>query len=296
MDWGHGLRNRENFRAVWMSWSEHLTIFILDPLTATYGALARGTALWGLLARPKQPTLLWHVAVWQRSRDGRTLWPKHCWELAEASRRFGNVSRCLQSTKEARKLLRTGGTLTSVARADMLEAFVFLDKGELGEAEPLFLALGEDESQTLAIAARVQLGLLLVQRELGHVERVAEELGRLFEAVSDEDLSLRLEVAYHLAKAYRDSGQLRKAMEAIRIAEGWFARAVSLACGSWWRCFELESIWIAVTWMEPLRGYVVRVDSRMPRQLCALISGASAAVYDFFRGSTGRTGGPSTGF
>jgi len=101
----------------------------------------------------------------------------------------------------------------------MLEAFAFLDSGILGEAENQFLALVAVEGQSSPVAARVQLGLLLTQMELGHVDRVATDLMTLLDEVQGEEISLRLEVAYHLANAQLQAGRPARAQQIIRESE-----------------------------------------------------------------------------
>ena len=188
----------------------------LDPLTATYGALARGTSLLGLAryAEAVEAFVACRRLAEEQGRDD--LVAQALLEIAETRRRHGHTERCRQSAQEAIGFLRTNGELASRARAEMLEAFSLCDTGELEQAENQFLALLPEMGQTENVVARTQLGLLLTQMELGHVGSVAVGLERLLLDVAEQDASLRIEVSYHLAHAQLQSGLPWQAQETIR--------------------------------------------------------------------------------
>ena len=187
----------------------------LDPLTATYGALARGTSLLGLARFTEAADAFVACRRLAEEQNRDDLVAQAMLELSEACRRFGNSGRSLQTAVDARRFLRVNSEVNAKVRADMLEAFVRLDIGELGEAENLFLGLTAIEDYPVSIAARVQLGLLLVQSELGHVDQVSEGLGDLLEDLASEEFSIRIEVAYHLAKIQLASGHTGRAQDSI---------------------------------------------------------------------------------
>jgi tetratricopeptide (TPR) repeat protein len=191
----------------------------LDPLTATYGALARGTSLLGL-ARASEATDAFVACRRLAEEQGRTdLVAQALLEISETSRRYGHAGRSFQAAEEARSYLREGGELASRSRAEMLEAFSLLDRGNLAEAENRFLALVAVEGQLGPVSARIQLGLVLTQMELGHVDRAVVDLSDLQEDLRGEEVSLRLEVGYHLANALLQAGRPGRSQQIIRESE-----------------------------------------------------------------------------
>jgi hypothetical protein len=218
----------------------------LDPLTATYGALARGTALLGL-GRPTEAADAFLACKRLAGEQGRDdLVAQALLELGEATRRYGHTGRSNQAALDAKNFLRKGAELGSRARSDMLQAFSLLDQGELEPAEHQFLALVAGEAQTPAVAARIQLGLLLTQVELGHVDQAAVGLSTLRDEIPADDSSLHLEIGYHLANVELQAGRPYRSYQLIRQGESMLRQqgmahlriniavahaAVNLACG-----------------------------------------------------------------
>jgi hypothetical protein len=191
----------------------------LDPLTATYGALARGTALLGL-GRPIEASDAFLACRRLAEEQGRDdLVAQALLEFAEATRRYGHTGRSNQAAIDAKKFLRKGAELGARSRSDMLQAFSLLDQGELESAEHQFLALVAAGGQVSPIAARIELGLLLTQVELGHVEGAAVALSALRDEIEENDLSLQLEVGYHLAMIELQAGRPYRSQQLIRVSE-----------------------------------------------------------------------------
>lgn len=191
----------------------------LDPLTATYGALARGTALLGL-ARPTEAAEAFLACRRLAEEQGRDdLVAQALLEFAETTRRFGHAGRSSQAAEDARSFLRKVGELSSHSRSEMLQAFSLLDQGYLESAENQFLALVAGEGQTPRVERRIQLGLALTQVELGHVDSAAIELTALMETIPDDDLSLQIEVCYHLSSVQLQAGRPYLAQQLIRRSE-----------------------------------------------------------------------------
>ncbi|MEC7240800.1 MAG: protein kinase [Myxococcota bacterium] len=187
----------------------------LDPLTATYGALARGTSLLGLARFSEAADAFLACRRLSEEQNRDDLVAQSMLELSEACRQFGNVTRSQQAAQDALRFLGSRAEVNARARAEVLQAFVHLNLGELAEAEGLFLSLSAAEDLPVDLAARIQLGLLLVQSELGHIDQAAIELEDLLKDLEDEEVGIRTEVAYYLGRAQLEAGQTARAQETI---------------------------------------------------------------------------------
>ena len=183
----------------------------LDPLTATYGALARGTSLLGLARFSEAADAFLACRRLSEEQNRDDLVAQSMLELSEACRQFGNVTRSQQATQDALRFMGSRAEVNGRTRAEMLQAFVHLNTGELGEAEALFLSLRASSDSPLDIEARIQLGMLLVQAELGHIDQTTLELQDLLKDLEGEEIGLRIEVAYYLGRSLIEAGQTARA-------------------------------------------------------------------------------------